>query len=77
MDERKKRGARGRSVSIGRMADLMKRKRKKEGGLEEEGGDIFRKSKKTTRSPEGERTGKKRSIGEMIKMLRGIREQEK
>lgn len=59
MDEKKKRGEKGRSVSIGGMADLMKRKRKKEGGLEEEGGDIFKKSKKTTRLPEGERTGKK------------------
>lgn len=77
MDERKKRGERGRSVNIGGMADLMKRKRKKEGGLEEDGGDMFRKSKKATRLLQGERTGKKRSTNEMIKILRGIREQGK
>lgn len=59
MDEKKKRGERGRNMSIGGMADLMKRKRKKEGELEEERGDIFKKSKKTTRLPEEERTGKK------------------
>lgn len=62
-------GGRERCASLGNMAEMMKRKRdelERKGEEETEGNSIFRRSKKTLRSPKKEKGREERDLMDIL-----------